>query len=80
LLGKLPSKASGYKAVLFLRQLAFSHRYQQLTCPSPVSYEHPLASSAQVVGLCILFNPLNAELNPICHLLALLHFFCGYLL
>jgi hypothetical protein len=34
------------------------HQYQQLTCPSPVSCEFPLASSAQIraVGLCVLFK------------------------
>ena len=46
LLDKLPGKASEKKAVLFLRQLAFPHQYQQVTCPSPVLCELPLVSSA----------------------------------
>ena len=29
------------------------------------------STSARNLGVCIQFNPLNAELNPICHLLAL---------
>jgi len=39
-----------------LRQLAFPHRYQQVTCPPPVSCKLPLASSVQVVGLWVLFK------------------------
>ena len=30
-----------------MRQLAFPYQYQQVTCPSPVSCELPLASSAR---------------------------------
>jgi hypothetical protein len=55
LLDELPGKASEEKAVLFLRQLAFPHQYQLVTCPSPVSCELQLSGTSQLVGLCILF-------------------------